>query len=214
MSGNRARALAIAAVNGLGMEGAGVLAPGTLNPDFIQATRDQSQGGFGAYSIPEGQNDVVILTGVPGSTCLVVRGIFPGPQGYANTDKETRVVASSCQLNLDAAGVALLVAASAQLEVRLEISYGQGLTGVLCSILYFNCKFIAGKISYQFTLNGGGTNIGIDNLRLDGSWLGWVPADCMLQWSVYSRGLNFPANSSFQVSSVVVQQPRFNRVPL
>lgn len=215
MSGNKARALALAAINGLGLEGAGVLAPGNLSPDFIQATRDQSQGGFGAYVMPSAQTDIVTLDGVQGSTSLVTRGIFSGSQGFENRDLETRIIGSSVQLVLDAAGAAALVAAGARVEVNFQVGYNNGVSVVFATILTLTAPFISGQLSYLWTIHGGGLVVpAAGDFRMTGSFQGWVPALASSQWSVRSSNIVFPANSQIFTTNLVVQQPRFNSVPL
>jgi len=109
-SGNRARQLGISAVRGLGLEGAGALAPGSLNPDTIQAVREHSQNGFGAYDLDYTLNNANEEPfGFATWNQYICRGYESNfvTTGVPNLDKETRILSTMCSIDFPAVAYAL-----------------------------------------------------------------------------------------------------------
>lgn len=214
--GSRGRLLAIAAVEGLGIEGAGDLAPGLLSDSHIQATREHGQFGFGAYDIPNTISPATqILDGQAGGSIILTNGTgLVGSTGIDNRQLETRILAADIRLDVDAAGAAALVAAGAHVLVRF--SMGRGATGVtLAAIMQLQAPFGAGQLQYRWSMHGGGLVVlGGGDWRLGNCFQGWVPAGATCTWAVSTTVGVFPANSTLNGAHLLATQPRFNRVPL
>lgn len=224
MSGNRSRQLGISAIRGLGLEGSGKLAPGALNPDTIQAVREHSQNGFGAYDLNYTlENPTENPDGFSTWGQYICRGYTDSivNSGVRNLDKETRVLASMLYITFPVVAYAALVASNTRLTARLVMGVGNSTTqDVYLDFVEF--PLIANQNTYTFCLGGGGSFLFTNAasgaqqaIRLTGTWDGWVPATAHLKWEISSPTSEFvfPTNTFFGSKAVLVQQEMFNAVP-
>jgi len=205
--GNRALLQAVA--DALQMEGV-TRAPGVLNTDVVNVVYDLAGGGGGGMpgrTIISGQNTGNNVAGLIAPDFRVLgdpnvstsplkdnADILPGTNTF-----ETRVLALSSFLNFDAAGALAFNGKTVNLYLSL---LRQGVAPDAMVVAKTPMWTIAtGETQYWWALDSA-------------SWSGYVPAELDLWLTIESAdGTAFPANTSWDIYTHMIQQPFWNQLP-